>query len=478
MALSSGPSHKKPYSAWKKRILFVSFIFAALILALCDVPKLLETGARHIGLGVQGTQVREWIGQRFTYRLGLDIQGGTHLVYRADMSRIDAGARTRAIESVRDVIERRINLFGVAEPLVQTERSGGEWRLVVELAGVRNIQAAIQLIGETPFIDFREERVDEARDLILAAQKKGQRLEEDPYFVPTALTGRFIKGADVAYVNSGIKPAVSLVFNEEGAKLFAELTRRNKDKRLGIYLDGVLLTAPVVQEEITEGRAQVTGDFTIEAARELADRLNAGALEVPITLIGQQLVGASLGQESLSRTLSAGIIGFLLVAIFMIGWYRLPGFIAVFALLFYIGIILLIFQVIPITLTVAGITGFILSMGMAVDANVLIFERMKEELRRGRDLSNAVEEGFRRAWSSIRDSNISSLITTGILYWLGTGVVQGFAFTLAIGIGVSIFSAITITRTLLRMFIQGKRAVRMRALFLSGFMRLETVESS
>ncbi|MBI3631198.1 MAG: protein translocase subunit SecD [Candidatus Sungbacteria bacterium] len=404
----------------------------------------------------------------FPYRLGLDIQGGTHLVYRADLKDIPVQDAVSSLEALRDVIERRVNLFGVAEPLVQIEHSVGENRLIVELAGVRDVNAAIRLIGATPYLEFREERTAQERVAILDEQKKGQQTGEDADFKPTELTGRYIKRADVDFGRNSFQPQVSLELADQGAKIFADLTARNIGKRLAMYLDGAPISAPVVREAISGGRAQITGNFTPQQASELAGRLNAGALPVPIALVAQQSVEASLGAESLHRSLYAGLIGFLAVAVFMILWYRLPGLLAVLALSLYAAIVLAIFKLIPVTVTVAGIAGFILSIGMAVDANILIFERMKEELRQGRALEGAIREGFGRAWTSIRDSNISSLITSAILYWLGTSVVRGFALTLGIGILVSMFSAVSVSRTLL-LAVLNRRSEKMKILFLNGF---------
>jgi protein-export membrane protein SecD len=284
------------------------------------------------------------------------------------------------------------------------------------------------------------------------------------------LSGRHVKKASVDFTGTTFQPLVSLELTDEGTKIFADLTKRLVGQQLAIYLDGVPISAPTVQEEITGGKAQISGNFTPEEAKLLAGRLNAGALPVPIELISQQSIGASLGQESLALSLKAGLFGFLAVALFMLLWYRMPGVLAIFALLFYTAIVLVIFKLIPVTLTVAGIAGFILSIGMAVDANILIFERMKEELRAGKMFEDAVREGFGRAWTSIRDSNVSSLITSGILYWLGTSIVQGFALTLGLGILISMFTAITVTRTLLFAVITKKISTH-KGLFLSGFAR-------
>lgn len=407
---------------------------------------------------------------RYPFRLGLDLVGGTHLLYRADFSNFKGGSKAEAMAGLRDVVERRVNLFGVTEPLVQVETSGEDYRLVVELAGVRDIREAIRMIGETPFLEFREARESEETSAILDAHSHGQRLNEDPYFVPTALTGRYLARAELQFDPTTNTPLIGIEFNDEGTRLFEEMTGRSVGRPLGIYLDGAPLSAPVVSERISGGKAQITGQFSITEARDLVRRLNSGALPVPIALMNQQTVEASLGADSLARSLVAALAGFLAVAVFMALWYRLPGLIAVVALVIYAAVVLSLFKLIPVTLTAAGIAGFVLSVGMAVDANVLIFERTKEELRRGLPLADAIREGFARAWTSIRDSNVSSLITAAILYWLGTSVVKGFALTLGIGILVSMFSAISVSRTFLVAAVT-PRIERARALFLSGFSR-------
>lgn len=386
----------------------------------------------------------------YEYRLGLDLQGGTHLVYRADVSNVPQAQVSSSMDGLRDVIERRVNIFGVTEPLVQVERSGSEQRLIVELAGVRDVNEAIRMIGETPFLEFRTERPETERQAILDAQAKGERLMEDPYFIPTALNGKYLERAELTYNQTSFEPTVTLNFNDEGSNLFEQITGDNVGKSVAIYLDGAPISAPVVRERITGGSAVISGNFSPEEAKQLVNRLNSGALPVPITLLSQETVEASLGKEFLSRGIQAGILGLIAVAIFMIFWYRLPGVVAVIALLVYAALTLAVFKLIPVTLTAAGIAGFILSIGMAVDANILIFERMKEELRSGKSLEAATEEGFKRAWNSIRDSNASSLITSLILYWFGTSLIKGFALTLGIGILISMFSAITVTRTFLQ----------------------------
>ncbi len=452
---------KKSLRPKTARLFAAAFLLLGVILGIFGAPQYLER--------VTSYQLPAIF--NFPYRLGLDLQGGTHLVYQADLSNISTPEYANSMEAVRDVIERRVNLFGVSEPLVQVEKSGSDWRLIVELAGVKDMREAIRLIGETPYLEFKEVREENEREAILEDQKKnGPRAREDPFFKSTPLTGRFVKRAELTFDPTTFQPQINLELNDEGAEIFGELTRRNVGKQLAIYLDGAPISAPVVREEITGGKAQITGDFTPQSAKEFVGRLNAGALPVPIKLIAQQLVEASLGKESLARSVQAGIMGFIAVMAFMIFWYRLPGFLAVLALLFYTAIVLAIFKLIPVTLTTAGIAGFVLSIGMAVDANVLIFERLKEELRGGKNLEEAIKEGFGRAWTSIRDSNVSSLITSAILYWLGTSVVQGFALTLSIGILISMFSAISVTRTLL-IAVMTRRMQNWRFLFMSGFTR-------
>ena len=391
------------------------------------------------------------------FRLGLDLLGGTHLVYKGDLSNLAGGqSPANAMEGVRDVIERRVNIFGVAEPLVQVE---GEDRLVVELAGIKDISQAIRLIGETPFLQFKEERPEAERDKILDAQKENKRMDEDPYFIDTQLTGKYLNGARVVF-NGGAGQLsgteVSLELNQEGAEIFKSLTEKNLNKRLAIYLDGIPISAPVVQSVIPDGKAVITGDFSVKEAKELATRLNAGALPVPISLISQESIGASLGRESLAKSLNAGIYGLILVALFMLLFYRLPGLASVAALLVYTLIVLTFYKLIPVTLTLAGIAGFILSLGMAVDANVLIFARTREELKAGKPLAVAFNEGFKRAWLSIRDSHVATLIGAFVLYLFTASIVKGFALTLGIGVLVSLFSAIFVTRTFLGIFVGPK----------------------
>ncbi|MBU4601292.1 protein translocase subunit SecD, partial [Candidatus Parcubacteria bacterium] len=611
--------------------------------------------------------------KEINFRLGLDLLGGTHLIYQADVSQIAEKDKSSAVEGVRDVIERRVNVFGVSEPVVQVNRTtAGDYRVIVELAGVKDVSEAIQMIGETPLLEFKEES-DQARELTeeetnqlndfnIAAEKQAEevlgkvlsggdfaalaedynqdestkeskgdfgwitakdnpeifsmavgveagktsldlartsqgyeiikvedkRIKKDPFtdqeekevkaahllicyeggemcenglnkedayakiktlkekatadnfanlvkenstepgagerggdlgwfgrgamvkpfedtvfeqevgaisyvvetkfgyhliykqderaveeykvshilirtlsqedilgpaneWKNTELTGKNLERAVVQFNPNDSSPEVSLEFDNDGAKMFEEITERNVNKPVAIFLDGYPISVPTVNEKISGGKAVISGNFNIQEAKLLAQRLNAGALPVPIHLINQQTVGASLGQESVANSLRAGIIGLILVAIFMVIFYRLPGLLAVFALAIYGALILAIFKLWPVTLTLSGLAGFILSVGMAVDANVLIFERFKEELRSGKPLDSAIEEGFMRAWPSIRDGNVSTLITCFILIQFSTSIIKGFAITLGLGVLISMFSAIVITRNFLRL---------------------------
>lgn len=390
------------------------------------------------------------------FHLGLDLQGGTHLVYQSDLSQIQENEKESAIEGVRDVIERRVNAFGVSEPIVQTSKKD---RIIVELAGIEDVNQAIKMIGETPLLEFKEEMTEEEKNSIREQFKDSNIPEEylsQFFYKTTGLGGKQLERSDVIFNPNTYEPEVQLQFNDEGKNLFGEITSRNVGKQVAIYLDGIPISVPVVNEPITNGRAVISGNFSVEETKILVQRLNAGALPVPISLISQQTVGASLGKESIERSLTAGLLGLFLLSLFMMIYYRMQGIISVLALTIYSLILLSIFKFIPITLTLSGIAGFILSIGMAVDANVLIFERIKEEIRKGKPITIAIDEGFSRAWSSIFDSNVSTLITCIILAYFGTSIIEGFAITLGIGVVFSMFSAIFITKNLLKVWTMTK----------------------
>lgn len=529
-------------AATKIRLTFLAIVLLTAAVSLISWP---------------GGPTLPWLGRdTVKVQLGLDMQGGVALLYNADVSQVPEEERLEKMTDTKQLIENRINAFGVSEPNIQTVRSGEEWRLSVELPGVQDINEAVDRIGATPKLEFKietpaPEKTEEEKAAIQAAnQKQKEKAEkvlaeavtskkdfirlgkkhnlnkqvepiqleqgmappvyddivfnkatpqevytelietEDrysillvesidvpdenaenqkkvatireifflkeseesnlaPIYADTGLTGEQLKTAAVVNDPATGLPAVSLTFNDDGKEKFAQLTRENVGKALAIYLDGQMISLAMLNEEIPNGEAQISGGFSIQEAQELTRYLKTGALPVSITLISQQNIGPTLGQESIERSLFAGALGLVLLSVFMIVYYRLPGLLGVIALFVYTLIVLAIFKLWPITMTLAGVAGFILSIGMAVDANILIFERMKEELRKGKSTIQSIDDGFARAWTSIRDSNSSSLITCLILYWFGSSLIRGFAITLAIGIAVSVFSAITMTRTFL-----------------------------
>ncbi len=388
----------------------------------------------------------------FRFRLGLDLAGGTHLVYRADTSKLPPAEVDDAMSALRDVVERRVNLFGANEPIVQVEESsvfaegGVEKRLIVELPGVTDIDEAIRIIGETPLLEFK--LVNER-----AATSTEEGASATSTYIDTGFTGRFIERAQLSFGNGAgalaNEPVVVVRFTSEGKERFAKITTEHVGERLAIFLDGKLLSTPVINEPITGGAATISGNFTPEEARDLVKNLNLGALPVPITLASSQTVDAALGEDTLRRGVRAAAYGALAVALFLIIWYRVPGIVAVVALAAYVAVMFALFKVVPVTLTAAGLAGFILSIGMAVDANVLIFERLKEEMRLGKKLEQAIRDAFSRAWPAIRDGNLSSILTAIVLFWFGTSIVEGFALTFGLGVVVSMLTAISFTRTLL-----------------------------
>ncbi len=380
-------------------------------------------------------------------RLGLDLRGGTQLVLQADLSDREPEEREDAIEGVKQIIERRINAYGVTEPLIQRQ---GEDRILIQLPGVREIEEAIGLIGQTARLDFRELVLDEEDNpqwvIATAEGSDGQEKE---------LTGEYFKRAWTNITPQTNQPIVEFEWDKEGAILFKQVTERNLNKQLGIFLDDELISSPVVRSVIEESGFIESSVWTFDEAKLLAIQLNAGALPVPVEIVQQQDVDATLGEDSIKKSIVAGVIGLVLILLFLALYYRLPGVLASLALLIYGVLVLAIFKLVPVTLTLAGIAAFILSLGMAVDANVLIFERLKEELREGRTFRAAIEAGFARAWPAIRDSNVSTFIICAILYWFGSrfgaSPIMGFALTLFIGVAISMFTAIVVTRTFLRL---------------------------
>ncbi|PIR40462.1 MAG: protein translocase subunit SecD [Candidatus Yonathbacteria bacterium CG10_big_fil_rev_8_21_14_0_10_43_136] len=474
---------------WKTRIwaLLLLIIGAGIgYFIYASEPKL------HEGKTVNGQAFAE----KFPFRLGLDLSGGVQLVYQADVTSVKPGEVKNAMDSLRDVIERRVNTFGVSEPIVQIEEKGGitgpvEERLLVELPGITDVKNAVAMIGQTPKLEFMTERskaeidaYNKAIEKLQADQEAGKPLNvpavvlSGPY-QPTELNGRFLERAVLEFDQTTREPIVSIVFNKQGSDLFAELTKANVGRTIAIYLDREMgnsepISAPVVRETILGGKAQITGKFTAIEAKTLVGRLNSGALPVDkLELLSTQTISAPLGAQALTAGIWAGVWGLVIVAVFLVLWYRLPGLVSVVALAIYVVMMLTLFKFFGVTLTAAGIAGFILSIGMAVDANILIFERTKEELRKGHGVHEAIREGFARAWTSIRDSNISSIITAVILFWFGTSLIKGFALTFGIGVIVSMFTAISISRTLLFALPFSGHGSFVRALFGSGFIKLK-----
>ncbi len=444
----------------KRSRLFVTCILvASILLVVLDLPFPFTASINRSQIPFLSDPTKEQpplqIPLVHPYKLGLDLQGGARLTYDLKMDSIPEANKQDALESTRSIIDQRINVFGVSESVIQTIRTGNEYRIVVELPGVTDVNQAIDLIGKTAQLSFWEASTEDLtpEDATSSAYPLGSTLllgGKKP--VQTKLTGKDLEAVTVGFNQQNGASEVVLNFSSNGSKLFADITKRNIGKPVLIVLDNEVIQAPVVQTEIPNGQASITGGYTPDQAKTLSIALNAGALPVPLELVAQSNVGPSLGIASLEKSLFAGILGLVSVIFFMILIYKKEGLLASFALLIYTLIVLFIFKTLPVTLTLAGIAGFILSVGMAVDANILIFERMREELRLGKTKAQAVEQGFKRAWSSIRDSNISSLITCAILFYFGTGIVRGFALTLAIGILVSMFSAIVVTRNFLRVF--------------------------
>ena len=435
------------------RIILISIIILTLAAVVVDLPKVpldFSLGPVKVDRILSGPKIDTTIfgfniKRDLDVKLGLDLRGGTSLILKADMSDIPVGERDKALDAAKEVISRRVDFFGVAEPIVQTSRVEEDYRIIVELPGITNVDEAKELIGQTANLEFRE---------FVDPNIQPGTIPSVINTKETGVTGKDLKSASADFqqghsADQPSSPVVRFELTSEGSKKFQVLTKRLINQPLVVFLDDQPISAPIVQSEISQ-EGVITG-VTADEAKRLAIQLSAGALPVKkIDVLSERTVGPTLGQASINRSFLAGIIGIFVVALFILIYYKLPGLLADISLFLYAIFVLAIFKLIPITLTLAGIAGFILSVGMAVDANILIFERMKEELRLGRSRAQAIEIGFTRAWSSIRDSNVSSLITAVILFWFGTGSVKGFAVALAVGIVVSMFTAIIVTRNLLR----------------------------
>lgn len=367
---------------------------------------------------------------------GLDLQGGAHLVYAADLSKIDSKNQDDAMNSLQKVIENRVNSFGVAEPLIQTSKVGNERRLIVEMPGVKDVNEAINLIGKTAELEFKETNA------------------EGTDFAATGLTGKDFKNATVSFDQTG-KPLIDIEFNSEGAKKFADITEKNVGKPLAIFLDGNLISAPTVNQKISGGKGQISGQFDIKEAKNLAIQLNAGALPVPVKMIEQRTVGATLGQESIQKSIYAGVLGIIFVILFMLVYYRMLGAFSTIGLVLYSIFTLAFIKLFGITLTMGGVAGLILTVGMSIETDILVFERIREELRAGKTFSTAVTQGFKKTWPTLWDSNAVTLIIAALLYTAG-GTVRGFALVLAIGIFIGLFTTFVGTKTFMFIAIRFK----------------------
>ena len=448
------------------RRVFILLLLLTIIVTIIDLPEnyrlAFSLGPLRVDRTINPPSVDRTIaGKKVTFalrtHLGLDLSGGSHVALEANMKDIPVSDRASALESAKQVIERRVNFFGVSEPIVQSARSGDQYRIIVELPGVTDVANAVSLIGQTARLEFREfSDPNEATEGALV-------IPFTTNTTPTGLSGKDLKNARLDYSTETGKPQVSIEFTADGGKKFGELTSRLVGKTLPIFLDELPLTWPRVQTAITDGRAVITGEYSLDSAKTLALQLNAGALPVPVSVVENRTVGATLGQTSITKSIRAGIVGLIIVGIFMIAQYGRLGFLAVSALILYGLINFALFRLIPVTMTLPGVAGFLLSIGMAVDSNILIFERFKEEKRKGKPWYIAMELGFGKAWESIRDANFTTLITCVILFNPGnwsfipsSGLVRGFAATLFLGVITSLFTGIVVTRTFIRVFYKEK----------------------
>ncbi len=456
---------------WKKRI-------SAFIIVIAAVG---------IGYFVYWSQISGYK----PFKLGLDLSGGTYLLYKVDVSKIEPKQIPDVMASLPGFIEKRINqketagALGVLEANIHTETTslagnGQEYRVGVELPGVTDVKKAEDIIGKAPYLEFKIENPDyKASDLskpitIDSSSIKDGKLDLSaglggPQYLATELTGQYLSSANLQFDQTTNAAIVGLKFNDAGSKLFEKITGENIGKTIAIYLDGELIEAPRVNQKISGGTAVITGNFTPVTARTLVNNLNHGALPVPIVPISTDVIGPTLGTQAIHAGILAGLIGLITIAALLIVWYRLPGFIATISLAIYGIVMLALFKLIPVTLTSAGIAGFIISLGMAVDANILIFERLKEEMHSGKSIHNAIHDGFDRAWNAIRDGNISSIISAIALFAIGTTLIKGFALTFGLGIVVSMIVVLVVSRTFLYVTAGNGNGRIKKFLFSSGF---------
>ena len=431
----------------RRNLIIFAFIVILLVLGLAEVL------VKHSPSIQGGNPGNNTLGMR----LGLDLSGGTRLVYQGNLSQIGNESAASAMQGAIAIITRRVDAYGVSEATIQKLGSN---QIVVQLPGVRDVEAAINLIGTTAQLEFKEMVYDSNGKPVLDSSGNPEWIPAtavDSSGQEVALTGQYLKNnAQVVFAPNTNAPEVAFNFDSEGATLFSQITGRLIGKPLGIFLDNNLISSPTVQAQI--GASGVIDNIPLNEAQTLVIQLNAGALPVPlIGPIERTTVDPTLGADSIRKSLIAGMIGLILVIVFMVIYYRLPGALASAALIIYGVLMLGLFKLIPVTLTLPGIAAFILSIGMAVDANVLIFERLKEEIRAGRTLGVAVETGFNRAWPAVRDTHVTAIISCIILYWVGSALVEprmkGFALTLGIGVALSLFSAVIITRTFIRLLV-------------------------
>lgn len=444
--------------------IFIGIIFLVISSLYIVVPPTIGMDQNFFGKQIKFSFPRPYLNLKFgpidltkdlPLKEGLDIKGGLEVTLKADMSQIDAKDRNSALESVKNVISRRVDLFGVSESSVKTVVSGNDYRLVLELPGVDDAQQALNIIGQTAQMQFALPVFTPGKTATESATLTG--------FTNTDLTGADLRLAQVTFDTQDRNPAVAITFKDSGREKFAKLTKDNLGKPIAILLDGYPITMPTVQVEITTGTAQITGKFTTEEAKALAVQLNAGALPVPVSVLSQKNIPPTLGADSVKKSLTAGGIGLALVAFFMIAYYGRLGLIASICLILNGLFTFALYKIIPVVLSLPGIAGFLLSVGMAVDSNILIFERYKEEMRAGRPFKVGLELAFGRAWNSIKNANAATILTGLILFnpldwsFLNTsGSVRGFALTLILGIVISLFTGIVVTRNFLRLFYKPK----------------------